>query len=410
MNESQEETSTELLTEDFEDLRRGTGASVIGASAGSEFSFESESLKNGVFTHVILEGINSGKADLNQDGKITVEELKRYAAQQVSALTGGKQHPVSRAGNPDMDFIVALPRNLLFVRMLETWTEAIGISRDLKYLSAIVNGTLRTWDISTGTEIRRQPLPPGLNTLVVNGSTIRVTDGSSIWDFPAGPGPLTSTVNAGRFNSIDPPILSPDGKRFAYFDVGDKQSGPKGVLVNADSGKIIASWPQPGYKSELQRSAFSPDGRSFAVFMGNGEIMIRGGLTGEDQTRIKTPEVVAAIAFSHSGQLLAAATRDNRVLLFNLSARGQPRFLGIQDKQQYIPALLFSDDDKLLITGSSDGYIRLFSTANGASVGEIWNADQAYRLLLPPGSHILAAGGFRGSVRLWDLSPWLSPH
>ncbi|MGH9705057.1 MAG: caspase family protein, partial [Candidatus Acidiferrales bacterium] len=410
MNESQEETSTELLTEDFEDLRRGTGASVIGASAGSEFSFESESLKNGVFTHVILEGITSGKADLNQDGKITVEELKRYAAQQVSALTGGKQHPVSRAGNPDMDFTVALPRNLLFVRMLETWTEAIGISRDLKYLSTIANNTLRTWDIPSGTEIRRQPLPPGLPTLVVNGSTIRVTNGSTVWDFPAGPGPMTSTVNAGRYNSIDPPLLSPDGKRFVYFDVGDKEHEPKGVLVNADSGKIFASWPQPDYKSDLQRSAFSPDGRSFAVFMGSGEIMIRDGLSGEKQTRIRTPGVVEAIAFSHGGRLLAAATLDNRVLLFNLSTKGQPRSLGILDKRQYFPALLFSDDDKLLITGSSDGYIRLFSTANGTLVGEIWNADWAYRLLLSPGSHILAVGGYRGGVRLWDLSPWLSPH
>ena len=383
---------------------------MIGASAGSEFSFESESLKNGVFTHVILEGITSGKADLNQDGKITVEELKRYAALQVSALTGGKQHPVSRAGNPDMDFTVALPRNLLFVQMLETWTNAIGISGDLKYLSAIVNDALRTWDIPTGTEIRRQPLHPGLYSLAENGANLRITNGSSVWDFPAGAGQLTSTVNAGRYNSIEPPVLSPDGKRFAYFDVGDKQSGPKGVLVNADSGKIIASWSEPGYKLELQRTAFSPDGRRFAVFMGNGEIMIRDGLTGEEQTRIKTPEVVEAIAFSHSGQLLAVGTRDNRVLLFNLSAKGQPRSLGIQNQQQYFPALLFSEDDKLLITGSSDGYIRLFSTANGASVGEIWNADQAYRLLLPRGSHILAVGGFRGSVRLWDLSPWLSPH
>ena len=147
-----DKTPADMLVEDLEDLRRGSGTSVIGASAGSEFSYESGEWKDGVFTYSVLDGITSGKADLNQDGRISVDELKRYTAQRVSQLTGGKQHPVSRSGNLDMDFTVALPQNLLFVKMIEAQVDAIAVSGNGKSISALVNHSLRTWDTASEVE------------------------------------------------------------------------------------------------------------------------------------------------------------------------------------------------------------------------------------------------------------------
>jgi WD40 repeat protein len=400
--------TTELLMEDLEDLRRGSGASVIGASAGTEFSYESSDWKNGVFTYSVLDGLTTGKADLNQDGVITVEELKRYSGLRVVELTQGKQHPVSRGGNADMDFALALPQNLRFVNILDAQTDAIAISPDAKYFSAVTNRSLRTWDTCSEREVRREPLENGLYDLTEDGPLLRITEGNRITQFPVASGKEAATVVAKRHAIVVHPEFSADGKRFAYLDVGG-QGGPQGFLVNAESGEILATWLQADFKL-TKVLAFSPDGSKLAVFTGSGEITIRDGATAAAQTKVKVSSDVGAMAFSHSNRLLAVSTPDNRALLFDLSSNVEPRSIGTLDNQNYLPALVFSPDDKLLIAGSSDGGIRFLSIADGSIVGELWNGDWGYRLALIPGLHLLAVGGYRGSVRLWDVSQWLAPN
>lgn len=100
------QNSFELMQELFSEVRKGSGAFVISSASGTEFSLESDLWKNGVFTFAILEGVKTGKADLNNDGKIKVSELRDYVTSQVISLTGGKQTPTSRKENLDNDFIV----------------------------------------------------------------------------------------------------------------------------------------------------------------------------------------------------------------------------------------------------------------------------------------------------------------
>ncbi len=90
----------------FDDLSKGTGATVISAAGGFEFALESEDWNNGVFTYAILEGLQSGKADRNKDGVVLVSELKNYVTRQVIELTEGKQHPTTRSENSLNDPII----------------------------------------------------------------------------------------------------------------------------------------------------------------------------------------------------------------------------------------------------------------------------------------------------------------
>lgn len=96
--------SFDLMKELFVDLRRGTGATVIAAARGVELAGESSLLENGFFTHAIINGLKEGEADLNQDGKITVSELKTYVSKKVTELTNGLQQPTSRLENISNDF------------------------------------------------------------------------------------------------------------------------------------------------------------------------------------------------------------------------------------------------------------------------------------------------------------------
>ncbi|KPK83542.1 MAG: hypothetical protein AMS27_12540 [Bacteroides sp. SM23_62_1] len=98
--------SFELMKELFADLRRGTGAVVISSAAGGEYAMEGEQWNNGVFTYSVIEGIETGNADLNKDGKILVSELQEYVFKNVSNLTGGRQNPTFRRENLEFDFQV----------------------------------------------------------------------------------------------------------------------------------------------------------------------------------------------------------------------------------------------------------------------------------------------------------------
>lgn len=69
------------------------GVIVLCSSAGSEVSLELGELKQGAFTVALVAGL-SGKADLNGDGIIHLNELEGYAARAVKQMTGGTQNPV----------------------------------------------------------------------------------------------------------------------------------------------------------------------------------------------------------------------------------------------------------------------------------------------------------------------------
>ncbi len=73
----------------------GRGKVIITASAANEVSVEKDELQHGVFTYYLLEGLR-GKADLDRDSMITVDEAYRYVYEQVPKATGQEQHPVKK--------------------------------------------------------------------------------------------------------------------------------------------------------------------------------------------------------------------------------------------------------------------------------------------------------------------------
>lgn len=74
-------------------ISSGKGRVVISASGANEVSVENDDLRQGLFTYHLIEGLN-GKADYDQDGSITVDEVYRYVSEQVPAATGKEQNPV----------------------------------------------------------------------------------------------------------------------------------------------------------------------------------------------------------------------------------------------------------------------------------------------------------------------------
>jgi len=85
------------------------GAVVFASSTGKQESLESDEWKNGAFTKAIVEGLN-GKADLMQNGKITINGLETYLAERVKELTEGQQTPTVAKPQTVPDFPIAVKR------------------------------------------------------------------------------------------------------------------------------------------------------------------------------------------------------------------------------------------------------------------------------------------------------------
>ena len=93
-------------------LARSTGTVWMASSGTKQYATEFDVLKHGTFTYALLEALE-GKADLGDDGQVTVSEIRLYMEDRVPSLTeeygGSAQYPTFFLnGN---DFPIAVPHN-----------------------------------------------------------------------------------------------------------------------------------------------------------------------------------------------------------------------------------------------------------------------------------------------------------
>ncbi len=77
----------------YNDIFRRSGAIVFSSSKGGEYSYEDDSIRNGYFSREIMNALTSKKADKNNDGMVSIDELRDYVSKSVSDDTKGCQHP-----------------------------------------------------------------------------------------------------------------------------------------------------------------------------------------------------------------------------------------------------------------------------------------------------------------------------
>ena len=77
------------------------------ASASGEVSQEFPEMAHGVFTYYLLEGME-GKADLNNDYTVTINELMQYVEEQVKRKTHGSQNPTRSQTAYDKEMTISI--------------------------------------------------------------------------------------------------------------------------------------------------------------------------------------------------------------------------------------------------------------------------------------------------------------
>ncbi|OJF10065.1 nSTAND1 domain-containing NTPase [Couchioplanes caeruleus] len=160
-----------------------------------------------------------------------------------------------------------------------------------------------------------------------------------------------------------------------------------------------------GHTDNVWAVAFSPDGTLLATASYDRTIRLWNPATGQPvgEPLIGHTGAVTGAAFSPDGTLLATAGSDGTVRLWN------PR-TGVQTGSPFtghteaVTGLAFSKDGKLLATSSDDDTARLWDARTGRPAGNPLTGHTAdvWGVAFSPDGTLLATVGSDAAVRLWD--------
>jgi WD40 repeat protein len=122
--------------------------------------------------------------------------------------------------------------------------------------------------------------------------------------------------------------------------------------------------------------------------------------------RISTEDPMRSVAFSPSGEILAAGTTTNKILLWKVQeGKGRTYTISKVDPQSDVSSLSFSPSGKLLATGHMDSSITVWDVEKQEEIHNFYVPNAStWAVRFTPDGKILASGNQDGFIYLWDSS------
>ncbi|MEU2281385.1 AAA family ATPase [Streptomyces sp. NPDC013178] len=173
--------------------------------------------------------------------------------------------------------------------------------------------------------------------------------------------------------------------------------------------------PLLGHTGAVYLTSFSPDGRLLATASYDRTVRLWDV---SDPTRPKAlgqplaghTSWVSSAVFSPDGRTLASAGDDGTIRLWDVRDPGRPRQIGasLTGHEGTIYLLAFSPDGRTLASAGEDHTVRLWNVAEPArprALGALTGHTAAVRsVAFSPDGRTLAAGGDDHTIRLWDVA------
>ncbi|MER0240913.1 WD40 repeat domain-containing protein [Streptomyces sp. HSW2009] len=123
-------------------------------------------------------------------------------------------------------------------------------------------------------------------------------------------------------------------------------------------------------------------------------------------------DFVRALAYRPDGRLLASASEDRTIRLWDTADPGHARALGrptVTHGERGPRSLAFSPDGRLLASGGHDNTVRLWDVSDPARITPVGpvltgHQDGVISLAFSPDGKVLASGSDDETVRRWDVS------
>lgn len=119
-------------------------------------------------------------------------------------------------------------------------------------------------------------------------------------------------------------------------------------------------------------------------------------------------DIVSSIAISPDGKLLASASGDCTIKLWNLNDGSLVREL--KGHTDGVQSVAFSPEGSLVASGSRDKTVRLWRVSDGSMVSELKGHEGIVNsVAFSPDGSLVASGSADKTVRLWRVSGSLEP-
>ena len=319
------------------------------------------------------------------------------------------------------------PREVLALHGHTDMCGCVAFSPDgWRLVSASHDGTIRVWDATPlradeGQGILTFPQHHEVRTVAVSPdgrSVVSAGNGthSKVWEAAAG---RETFRFAGHSATVFSVAWHPDGGRIATAGSVGRQHSVK--VWEASDGHEHFKIPAGRGAGPYQVVAFSPDGLHLVTGQLEGAVQVWDATTGEkvqvrDATTGQTFDTFAThereirgLAFSRDGRLLATASGDGQVMLWDATRLGQkqkPRRI----LQARVPGpsvnVAFSPDGRRLATGGEENTIKIWDVETGAELLKPLrgHSKEVYAVAFSPDDEgrWVASGGEDGKVKIWD--------